>query len=410
LDGVTVMRRAQELGAISEEPGMLSRPFGSGAMRRANELVGGWMRSAGMTVREDAVRNIIGSYNGDGERVLLLGSHLDTVRDAGRYDGSLGVLVALAIVERLVRSRARLPFAIELAAFADEEGVRFGTTYLGSSAFTGSFDPALLKLVDRDGVTLADAVRGFGGSPELLAAADPPPEDLLGYCEVHIEQGPMLERSGLPVGVVTTVTGQSRATVEFLGEAGHAGTTPMDVRRDALCAAAEFVLSVERVAREHDGLVATVGQLAPHPGAANVIPRSVTLSIDIRHADDSLRKSACADLRHDAAQIGERRSIELRWEQTQESASIPTDASLSAVLARAVSDAGIEVKRLPSGAGHDAAELAAIAPAAMLFVRCAGGISHSPAESVDLADVEVAIEVLEHFISRLAEIEAKRTR
>jgi allantoate deiminase len=404
------MRRAHELGAITEEPGMLCRTFGSDAMRRANELVSGWMRNAGMTVRQDAVGNIIGSYGGDTERVLLLGSHLDTVRDAGRYDGSLGVLVALAIVERLARRRAQHPFTIELAAFADEEGVRFGTTYLGSSAFTGSFDPALLELVDRDGVTLADAVRAFGGSPDVLAAPGRPPEDLLGYCEVHIEQGPMLERGGLPVGVVTTITGQSRTTVEFLGEAGHAGTTPMDARRDALCAAAELVLTVERVACEHDGMVATVGQLAPYPGVGNVIPQSVTLSIDIRHPDDSLRKRASADLRHDAAQIGERRSIDLRWEQTQESASMPTDPALSAVLARAVTDAGAEVKHLPSGAGHDAAELAGIAPAAMLFVRCAGGISHSPAESVDLADVEVAIDVLEHFVTRLADIEAKRTR
>jgi allantoate deiminase len=405
LDGVTVMRRADELGAISLEPGILVRTFGSEAMRRANELVGGWMRGAGMSVREDAVGNLIGRHAGDGEQVLLLGSHLDTVRDAGRYDGPLGVLVSLAIVERLVRDRVRLPFAIEIAAFADEEGLRFGTTYLGSSAFTGRFDPALLALVDQDGVTLAEAVRAFGGSPESLAAGHRS-DDLIGYCEVHIEQGPALERSGLPVGVVTAITGQSRITAEYLGEAGHAGTTPMDGRRDALCAAAELVLAVEGLAREHEGMVATVGRLAPHPDASNVIPGSVTLSIDLRDADDSARKRACADLRHVAAQIGERRSVELRWERMQESESISTDTTLSNVLAHAVTDAGLDVERLPSGAGHDAAELAAIAPVAMLFVRCAGGVSHNPAEAVDLADVEVAIDVLQHFVFRLGDIEA----
>jgi allantoate deiminase len=407
LDGVTVMRRADELGAISQEPGILVRAFGSDAMRRANELVGGWMRGAEMSVREDAVGNLIGRRVGDGERVLVLGSHLDTVRDAGRYDGPLGVLVALATVERLARDRARLPFAIEVVAFADEEGLRFGTTYLGSSAFTGRFDPALLALVDREGVTLAEAVRAFGGSPEQLAAGHPP-DDLIGYCEVHIEQGPTLERRGLPVGVVTAITGQSRITAEYLGEAGHAGTTPMEARRDALCAAAELVLAVERLAHEHEGMVATVGRLQPHPDASNVIPGSVTLSIDLRDPDDSVRKRACADLRHVAAQIGERRSVELRWERTEESESISTDPTLSGVLAHAVADARFDVERLPSGAGHDGAELAAIAPVAMLFVRCAGGVSHNPAEAVDLGDVEVAIDVLQRFVVRLAEIEADR--
>jgi allantoate deiminase len=408
LDGVTVMRRADELGAITDEPGMLVRTFGSDAMRRANELIAGWMRSAGMSVRQDTVGNVIGRHRGDGGRVLLLGSHLDTVRDAGRYDGPLGVLVALAVVERLARDHTQLPFTIEVIAFADEEGVRFGTTYLGSSAFTGSLDPAALALTDQEGVTLADAVRAFGASPELLIAGVPASEeDLIGYCEVHIEQGPILERAGLPVGVVTAITGQSRVTVEFIGETGHAGTTPMDGRRDALCAAAELVLTVERLAREHEGMVATVGALQPYPGVGNVIPGSVMLSIDLRHPDDTLRKRACADLRHGAAQIGERRSIEFRWKLTQESASVATDRTLSDVLAGAVADVGIEVKRLPSGAGHDAAELARIAPVAMLFVRCAGGISHNPAESVELADVEVALDVLHRFVGRLADFEVK---
>jgi len=404
MDGGTVMGWAREIGAISQEPGILVRPFGCEAMARANELVGGWMRDAGMSVRRDDAGNLVGRYEGDGERTLLLGSHLDTVRAAGRYDGPLGVLVALACVHRLHRRGARLPFALEIVGFADEEGLRFGTTYLGSSVFAGRFNPALLSLEDQEGVTLADAVRAFGGDPQALARSGRSPEDLIGYCEVHIEQGPVLERLGLPVGVVSAIAGQSRIGVEFLGEAGHAGTVPMDGRRDALCAAAELVLAVERIAKQHAGMVGTVGRLTPHPGAGNVIPGSVTLSIDVRHQDDSVRQRACDDLREVAAQIGAWRSVGLRWRSAQESDAVPTDPDLTALLARAVAEAGIDVERLPSGAGHDGAEMAAISPVAMLFVRCRGGISHNPAESVEVADVEVAIKVLERFMASLAKL------
>ncbi len=398
MDGATVMRWAQELGAVSQEPGILVRPFGSEAMHRANQLVASWMRGARMSVSQDAVGNLVGRYEGDGERTLLLGSHLDTVRDAGRYDGPLGVLVALACVQRLHRRGQRLPFALELVGFADEEGLRFGTTYFGSSVFAGRFDPSLLALEDDQGITLADAVRACGGAPEALARSGRSPHDLIGYCEIHIEQGPVLERRDLPVGVVSAIAGQSRIGVELVGEGGHAGTVPMEGRRDALCAAAELVLAVERLARAHPGMVGTVGRLVPHPGAGNVIPASVMLSIDVRHQEDSVRRRACDDLREAAAQLGARRGVEVRWSATQESRAVPTDPDLTALLARAVAAAGIDVERLPSGAGHDAAEMAAIAPVAMLFVRCRGGISHNPAESVEVADVEVAIDVLERFM------------
>lgn len=404
MDGGTVMRWADELGAVSQEPGILVRPFGSEAMRRANRLVASWMRGAGMSVRQDVVGNLVGRYEGNGERTLLLGSHLDTVRDAGRYDGPLGVLVALACVERLHRSRERLPFALELVGFADEEGLRFGTTYFGSSVFAGRFDPALLGLEDHEGVTLAEAVRTFGGAAEALASSGRSSHDLIGYCEVHIEQGPVLEGRDLPVGVVSAIAGQNRIGVELLGEAGHAGTVPMEGRRDALCAAAELVLAVERIAREYAGMVGTVGRLVPHPGAGNVIPASVTLSIDVRHQEDSVRQRACDDLREVAAEIGSRRGVEMRWTPTQESRAVATDPELTALMTRGVADAGIDVERLPSGAGHDAVEIAAIAPVAMLFVRCRGGISHNPAESVEVADVEVAIDVLERFIRLLGEV------
>jgi allantoate deiminase len=404
MDGSTVMRWAAELGSVSAERGLLVRPFGSDAMAHANALVGGWMGDAGMEVRQDAVGNLIGRYEGsqDGGRTLLLGSHLDTVRDAGRYDGPLGVLVAVACVDRLHRAGERLPFALELVGFSDEEGLRFGTTYLASSVFSGRFDPALLELRDEHDVTLWDAVRTFGGDPVALARSGRAAADLIGYCEVHIEQGPVLERRALPVGVVSAIAGQSRIAVELRGEAGHAGTVPMQGRRDALCAAAEVVLAVERTAMDQPGMVGTVGRLTPHPGAGNVIPSSVTLSIDLRHQDDATRRGACEQLRSLAHEIGERRGVHVSWTTTQEAAAVPTDQRLTELLCRAVSAAGIEVALLPSGAGHDAAEVAAIAPIAMLFVRCAGGISHNPAESVQEGDVGVAIDVLEKFVRSLA--------
>src|SRR5215210_2578641 len=243
------MERCEALGRTSEEPDLLARPYGSQAMRRANDTVAGWMREAGMGVQSDVFGNLLGRYEGIGNETLLLGSHLDTVRDAGKYDGPLGVLVALACVERLQERNERLPFAVEVVAFADEEGLRFGTTFLGSSVFAGSFDPGLLGLEGADGVTLAEAVRSFGGDPDALVDGGRDGDDLLGYCEVHIEQGPVLERLDLPVGVVMGIQGQTRASVDFVGEAGHAGTVPMEGRRDALCAAAEFVLAVEETAR-----------------------------------------------------------------------------------------------------------------------------------------------------------------
>jgi allantoate deiminase len=401
----TVMERCEVLGRVSEEPDLLVRPYGSGALRRANDLVAGWMRAAGMTVGRDEFGNLIGRYEGreEGGGTLVLGSHLDTVRDAGRYDGPLGVMVGLACVEGLRMRGERLPYAVEVVGFADEEGLRFGTTFLGSSVFAGSFDPGLLDLEDSEGVTLADAVRSFGGDPDALAGAGRGGDDLIGYYEVHIEQGPVLERLGLPVGVVTGIQGQSRAGVVFAGAAGHAGTVPMEERRDALCAAAEFVLAVEEAARVEPGMVATVGQVAVHPGAGNVIPGEVSLSLDLRHAEDGTRGRAVEDLREKARGIAEGRGVESRWQARQESGAVPTDPNLTALLARAVTDLVHGVERLPSGAGHDAAEVAGIAPVTMLFVRSPGGVSHSPAESVSPEDVAASIKATSRFLALVAE-------
>jgi len=372
-DAAKVLERCAALGEISEEDGLLVRRYGTDAMRRANELVAGWMRAAGMTVREDAVGNLIGRL-GDGDRTLMLGSHLDTVRDAGRYDGPLGVMVALAAVERLA---APLPFAVEVVGFADEEGLRFGTAYLGSAPVAGRFDPAWADLRDADGVRLGDLLRG----DPATAARD----DLLGYAEVHIEQGPVLERLGEPVGVVTAIAGQSHATVRFDGEAGHAGTVPMDARRDALAAAAELVLAVEAA-----GVTATVGRIDVEPGARNVIPGRATVSLDVRDPDDATRRDAVRALHARAQEIADRRGVGLAWPGTADFPAVAMDERLSAAWGVAT--------RLPSGAGHDAATMAAVTPAAMLFVRCRGGISHNPAESVEEADVAVAIDVLERFL------------
>jgi allantoate deiminase len=279
-----VIERCQYLARCSEEPDAITRPFASEAMRRGHELVSEWMREAGMTVRRDNICNLRGRFEGSGQTTLLFGSHLDSVRNAGKYDGPLGVAVAIAAVQRLHDAGTRLPFAIEVLAFADEEGLRFGSTYLGSRAVGGTFDPEDLDRTDADGITMRDAIRAFGGDPERIDQDKWRGERLLGYCEVHIEQGPVLEARDLAVGVVSAIAGQERHRLTFTGEAAHAGTTPMDRRHDALAAAANFVQVVEAYAASSEGLVATVGQLTVKPGAANVVPGEVTLSLDVRHA------------------------------------------------------------------------------------------------------------------------------
>ena len=391
----TVLERCARLGEVSEEPDRLVRRFATAAMREANELVGGWMREAGLDVRTDAAGNLIGRREG-GARTLVLGSHLDTVIDAGRYDGPLGVLAAIALVERL----PELPFAVEVVGFADEEGVRYPTSFLGSSALAGSFRRDWLQLRDADGVTLAEALREFGGDPETSGPR--PATDLLGYCELHIEQGPVLERRGAPVGVVTTITGQTQAELTFRGEAGHAGTVPMTDRRDALAAAAEWMLAAEALTRGRPDLVATVGRIAVDPGARNVIPGEAWLSLDVRHTSDAVRRQAVADLRAEAERVAAGREVALQWDDRGETAAVPTSPALTERLAEAVEAAGLRPEALPSGAGHDGVAMAAVAPIAMLFVRCERGISHNPAEAVAEADVAVALDVLERFVGDLA--------
>jgi allantoate deiminase len=365
--------------------------------------VAGWMEAAGMTTRRDAIGNLRGRYEGSDPNAaaLLLGSHLDSVRDAGRFDGPLGVLVAVATVERLHRERRRLPFPIEVVAFADEEGLRFQTAYLGSKAVAGVFDTSLLDRRDGSGISLLQAILAFGGDVKAIPGAALRPNEAFAYVETHIEQGPHLESVDLPLGVVTAIAGQMRVGLDFRGEAGHAGTVAMALRRDSLPAAAEFILDVERTARESPGLVATVGQVAVEPGASNIIPGSVNLSLDVRHPDDAVRRDAVHALEHDARGIATRRRLGVEWQIVQEQRAVPCDASLSSSLEQAIAGAGLPVERLASGAGHDAVIMSAVVPVAMLFVRCQGGISHNPAESVLNSDVVAAIEVLNRLLDEL---------
>ncbi len=399
-----VLTRCEILGLESERPGALTRTFLSAPMHRVHEHLSGWMRHAGMEVRLDPAANLIGrlaaSEGGAEAPVLVIGSHLDTAPEAGKYDGMLGVLLGVAAVDAL--GGRRLPFAVEVVGFSEEEGVRYRTPYLGSLALCGRFDPAFLGQVDREGVAMADAFRAFGLDPRRIAQAAYPPGRVLAYLEAHTEQGPVLESWDLPVGVVTAIAGQSRLRVGFEGRAAHAGTTPMDLRRDALPAAAELVLEVERLACSVAGLRGTVGTIASAPGAANVVPGSASLSLDVRHTEDEARERAVAGLLAHGSEIARRRGLVFRVDQAQHNRTVPVDPHLTDLLGAAVEGAGITPRRLVSGAGHDAAVMAALAPMAMLFLRSPGGISHHPDERVLPGDVRIALDVMLRFLDAFA--------
>jgi allantoate deiminase len=386
------IERCQVLARFSETSDGVLRTFLSPPMREVHRLAGQWMEAAGMRVSTDAAGNLRGVYpaaTGTSRR-LLLGSHLDTVPNAGAFDGILGVVLAIALVDSL--GGRRLPFGIEVAAFSDEEGVRFGVPFLGSRALAGSFDAELLARRDAAGISVEEAIRAFGldpaGLPEARLA-----KGAFAYLEFHIEQGPVLESLGLPLGVVTSIAGLSRLTVHFRGQANHAGTTPMHLRRDALTAAARWISLVERYARATPRLAATVGALEVRPGAANIVPGDVRASLDVRHPDDVVRRRATAVLLTDARRLAERCSVTAEWEQHLDEAATACDPCLVAALGRAVSTAGYAVHRMPSGAGHDAMILAPRVPVAMLFLRSPGGISHHPDETVHASDVEAALAV-----------------
>lgn len=401
LDALTdeVLARCDALGGVSEEPGRLTRTFLRPPARVAHDLVAGWMTAAGLRVRTDAAGNLIGRADGDGSRpgVFVVGSHLDTVPDAGKFDGILGVLLGITAAAAL-RGR-RFARTLDVVAFSEEEGVRFRTPYLGSRAVCGTLSADVLARRDADGVTVADAIRAFGLDPADIPAAAYPPGAVAGYFEAHIEQGPVLESRGLALGVVPAIVGQTRAWVRFTGRAGHAGTEPMDLRRDALAATAEFVTRVERAGRETPDLRATVGSLSVSPNATNVVPGEVRLSLDVRHADDAVRRAAVDELSAAARDIAAERGIAVTVDPAHEQPAVACDPALTARLAAAVRAAGFAPDPVVSGAGHDAVVLAGIAPVAMLFVRSPGGISHHPDETVRREDVRAALAVTVAFLA-----------
>ncbi|HEX3729134.1 MAG TPA: allantoate amidohydrolase [Opitutaceae bacterium] len=393
-------RRLDELGRISDERGQLTRTFLSPAMGRANARVGGWMRAERLAVREDTVGNLIGRREGArrGARTLLLGSHLDTVRDAGRFDGALGVLLPISALAVLRTRGASLPFAVEVLGFSEEEGVRFASAYLGSKGYCGRLAAADLARRDARGISVREALgRGF----VRLRPAHRRSE-LLGYVETHIEQGPVLEAGRRPLGVVAAIAGQTRGRIVFRGRAGHAGTTPMGLRRDALAGAAEFILAAERLARRSPGLVATVGTIAVEPGAPNVIPAEAACSLDLRHPRDPARRRALRRLLDGARRIARRRKLGFSWVRTQDDGAVACDARLTGRLVRSVRKVQGEAPRLVSGAGHDAVIVSSLAPVAMIFVRCRGGLSHHPDEHARPADLAAALRALVHFLESLA--------
>jgi allantoate deiminase len=404
ISGDRLMAQAEALARHSELAGGLTRVSLSPEYRAVIELVMGWMREAGMQARLDAVGNVVGRYEGDrpGLPCLMFGSHLDTVRDAGRYDGMLGVLSAIECVRALQASARRLPFALEVVGFTDEEGVRFGVSLVGSRALAGRFDPKMLEAKDKDGISLAEAMRAFGLDPARIGEAARRRVELHAYVELHIEQGPVLEAEGLPVGAVTAINGYTRMLVGVEGTAGHAGTVPMKLRRDALAAAAECVLAVERIGRTEPDLVATIGKLDVLPGATNVIPGSVRFTVDLRAPVDGRRLQAADAICTELETICARRGLSLRIERTQEQGVAACAPWLIERIERAIAAEGLGVRRLPSGAGHDGMSVQAVADIGMLFVRCAKGISHNPAEAITAADAEIGTRVLLRFIEAFA--------
>jgi allantoate deiminase len=393
----TLMHRLADLAAASDSPDGLTRLFLSPAHGKAVAMVEHWMRMAGLTTHRDAIGNLVGRTDTPGP-VLMLGSHIDTVRDAGLYDGMFGVLGAISVLEQLRAAGERLPFGVEVIAFGDEEGVRFPQTLSGARAVAGTFDPAALAGLDENGVSMAAALSAFGGDPENIAKVARKRDDVLGYIELHIEQGPVLEAHDLPVGIVTAINGASRFSVRVAGKAGHAGTVPMSMRHDALAAASAMVLAIESIGRSAPDLVATVGALRVHPDAPNSIAGHVVFSIDIRAPEDGLRTKAADEVMAALHEIAYMRGVAIEIRPTHEAPATECALPLRMQLVRAVEACGITPFHLPSGAGHDAMAVAALCPVAMLFVRCKGGISHAPEEFLAAADAQMAVSILVEFL------------
>ena len=396
--GRRLMARLDAFAAFSDEPRRLTRLFLSDAHRRAARALIGWCGEAGLEARIDAAGNVVARYEGRraGAPALMLGSHIDTVRDAGRYDGNYGALAALAVVEALAERGERLDHAIEIVAFGDEEGVRFRTTLTGSRALAGTYPEDALDQRDSSGVSMREALKAFGGDPERAGSIRR--TGVAAFVEAHIEQGPILEAEGLPLGIVTAINGATRLEVGVDGVAGHAGATPMRLRRDALTAAAEMALAIEARARGEADLVATVGRFDVWPDATNVIPGHVQFSIDIRSPDDGRRAAVLADLEARITAIAASRGVRVSIAQPHDANAFACDPSIIADLKKAVEAIGIPPRLLPSGAGHDSMVMGKLCRAGMLFVRCKGGVSHNPLESITVEDCALGLKALTRFV------------
>lgn len=397
-----IMARIEELAAISETERGITRTFGSVAWREAALTIRSWMQDAGLHTWIDNIGNVRGRLAGalPGAKTWVIASHTDTVIDAGKFDGLLGVVIGLDLMEQL--KHTKLPFNIELVAFSDEEGCRFHTTYLGSRVLAGGFDMALLEKKDAAGISLIDVIHANGSTTEQLFTDAIPAAGWLGYFEVHIEQGPVLYKRDVPVGIVKAIAGQQRIALSFKGMAGHAGTVPMHMRSDALCCAAECILAIERIGLQYkDQVVATVGKLQVVNAATNVIPGAINCTLDLRSPDGVILSAVSDTIQRTVMDICKARSITFEWVLVQETAPVICDAALNGLLAQSITAAGYQPLELVSGAGHDAVAVAAVAPVCMLFVRCFEGISHNPLENVELKDLTVAVQVAENFLQHI---------
>jgi allantoate deiminase len=396
-----VIETCRRIAAKSEEPGRTTRRFLSAPVRQVHELLRARMEELGMVVTVDAVGNLRGLWKAEGVpgKRIVLGSHIDTVPDAGAFDGVLGVVLALEVVESA--RKLRLPLSLEVIAFSEEEGVRFGFPFIGSRAVAGRLERAELECKDADGISIREAIEEWGLDSNAISEATAG-EGAIGFVEFHIEQGPVLEAGNLSVAAVTGIVGQTRLDLKLAGHANHAGTTPMDLRHDALAGAAEWIAKVEQFAQKTDGLVATVGKMQVQPNAVNVIPGSVETSLDIRHLHDRVRRTAVDEMLEAAEEIASRRGLRFESALKMDQPSVPMDERLTAFLIEAMEAEGIPQKRMASGAGHDAMIMAGRMPTAILFLRSPGGVSHHPDETVREEDVEAALRVGERFLKRLA--------
>jgi allantoate deiminase len=401
-----IITRCREIATHTEVPGEITRRFLTPPMHAVHALLRQWMEAAGMTAHVDAIGNLRGLLQPSAPNAprLIIGSHLDTVPNAGAFDGILGVILGIALVEE--SREHRLPFSIEVIGFSEEEGVRFSKAFLGSLALVGKLDSETLQRTDQDGISVAEAIRNYGLDPAQLPAALLS-RDAFAYLELHIEQGPILESEGASLGIVEALVGQTRLQLLFEGHANHAGTTPMHLRHDAMAAAAEGIVAVEAYATSQEGLVATVGKLEAFPGAGNVIAGRVRASLDVRHADDKTRHAAVDALTQTAQAAATRRGVTLNVRTEMEQSAVPLDPHLTALLQTAAANAGFPSNRMTSGAGHDAMILAPTIPSAMLFLRSPGGLSHHPDEAVFPQDVEAALATAMEFLALLSDDKTK---